>query len=311
MNSNKRVGVVGVGKMGTYHAEHYTNLPGVQLTGVVDIDIDRARSVGKACGCNYFDDPTDLIGLVDGISIAVPSVAHREIAEVFISNGVDVLIEKPLASTVDDAQHIIETAKQNGVKLLVGHQERFNSAILTLAERLDSPTFFEVHRLNMFTGRGGDVDVVTDLMIHDIDLILALLGSPVASVSALGASVVTPYVDVANARVEFENGVAANVTASRVSESPVRSFVAYTNSGNLQLDLIEQTITEIKTVPSAQNGTQPVTISEQIYVKPNHTLRSELLHFIDIMSNEDQPRVTGEDGLAALQVAQMVSESIS
>lgn len=310
MNSNKRVGVVGVGKMGTYHAKHYTNLPGVQLTGVVDIDPNRAWSVGKACGCDFFDDPTDLIGLVDGVSIAVPSVAHREIAELFISNGVDVLIEKPLASTVDDAKHIIEAARLNGVKLLVGHQERFNSAILALAERLDSPTYFEIYRLNMFAGRGGDVDVVTDLMIHDIDLILALLNSPVASVSAFGASVVTPFVDVATARVEFENGVAANITASRVCENPVRSFEAHSNSNFLRLDLINQTLTDVKTNSGAQISGHPFSISEHIYVEPNNTLRSELMHFIDILWNEDQPRITGEDGLAALQVAQMVSESI-
>ncbi len=296
--------------MGEFHVRHYAANPNVELVGVADIDESRAKWISQTYHCDWYADPADLVDNVDAVSIAVPSIDHRSVAELFISQGVHVLMEKPLASTVDDAEHIVNLANQHDVQLLVGHQERFNPAIVALTQQIEEPQYIEAHRLGLFTGRGGDVDVITDLMIHDIDLLLAFIKSPVKSVSALGSSVVTSYLDIANARIEFANGAVANVTASRVAQEKVRKFQVYTHNEYLNLDLLEQTITKTTKNHSARNDGSIVLVKEPIEITQNLTLKAEIDHFIEILENGTKPFVTGEDGLMALQVAQTVRESV-
>ena len=310
-DKKRRIGVVGVGYMGELHAQHYTANANADLVCVVDIDKDKARSIAKKFNCSYCMDPRELLGRIDGVSIAVPSNKHKEIADIFIAEGVHILMEKPLAPTVDEAEHIVSQANKYGTKLLVGHQERFNSAIKELADRIDSPLYVEAHRQGLFAGRGGDVDVITDLMIHDIDLVLTLITSPVQSVSALGARAVTRHVDIANARIEFQNGAVANVTASRVASERIRNFKVYANNQYLELDLLNQTMTLTSTTNHSNSNSSITTIEEPVNITPNLTLKTEINHFVDILSNGTAPYVTGEDGLYAVRVAQMIRDTVS
>ena len=303
MLNRPQIGVAGVGYIGEFHARHYAANPYADLVGVVDIDESRAKAIAELYHCDWYTDPYAIAQKVDAVSVAVPSVEHRNVAEIFIREGVHVLVEKPLAATVKEAENIVEAAKQYGVQLLVGHQERFNSAIVELAQQIDQPQYIEAHRAGFFSGRGGDVDVITDLMIHDIDLLLALIDSPVSAVSALGASVVTSCLDIANARIEFENGAVANVTASRVSNEKVRNFDVYTQNEYLNLDLLEQTITKTTKKKDARNGESFIYVKQPIEITPNLTLKAEIDHFIDVLRQGIEPFVIGQDGLRALRVA--------
>ena len=308
--SHIKVGVIGVGFMGALHAKHYAANSQANLVSVVDIDESRAKSIANLHGCAFFTDPEQMIDQVDAVSIAVPSNKHKEVADLAISKGVHILLEKPLAPTVSEAQDIVELANKFGVKLLVGHQERFNSAIKELADRIDMPQYVEAHRHGQFEGRGGDVDVITDLMIHDIDLVLTLIKSPIQAISALGAKAVTPHIDIANARIEFQNGAVANVTASRVANERVRNFKVYANNQYLELDLLKQSMTLTTTTADHKNGDGTTTIQEPIDIIPNLTLKTQIDHFVDIVRNGAAPYVTGEDGLSAVRVAQMIRETV-
>ena len=310
MKNRIKVGVAGVGYMGEFHVRHYAANANVELVGVADIDESRAKRISQTYHCDWYADPADLVDKVEAVSIAVPSIEHRNVADLFISEGVHVLMEKPLASTVDDAEHIVNQANRHNVQLMVGHQERFNPAIIALTQQIDEPQYIEAHRLGLFSGRGGDVDVITDLMIHDIDLLLAFIKSPVKSVSALGSSVVTSYLDIANARIEFANGAVANVTASRVAQEKVRNFQVYTQNEYLNLDLLEQTITKTTKNSSARKDGSIILVKEPIEITPNLTLKAEIDHFVEILEVGTKPFVTGEDGLMALQVAQIVRETV-
>ena len=304
-----RIGVVGVGYMGRLHVRNYMRQAEVDLVAVADIDPTLGRQAAKEFKCDYVEDSKDMIGLVDAVSIAVPSVGHFAVAKPFIEAGVHILMEKPLASTVDEAQRLVELADEHGIRLLVGHQERFNSAVMAVADRMGEPKFINAQRCGQFAGRNGDVDVITDLMIHDIDLILALVKSPVKNVSAVGASVVTEHVDIANARIEFESGAAANVTASRVSNDRIRTFEVYDGDQYLTLDLLNQSITST----SAQQENQldgDALVAESITIAKKHTLESEIEHFVQVLSGNAEPLVTAQDGLSALLVANMVYREI-
>ena len=294
--------------MGSLHAQHFAANEHVDLVGVVDIDSNQAHSVAESVGCAAYTEPDPLLGEIDAVSIAVPSVLHREVAEIFLDEGIHMLMEKPLASSVTDAEFIVGKAKENSVKLLVGHQERFNSAIMEIAHRIDQPKYIEAHREGQFAGRGGDVDVITDLMIHDIDLVLAMVNSPVKSVSALGASVVTSHVDIANARLDFENGTVANVTASRVANGRARNYKIYMPRQILDLDLLDQSVWLHSKVNGIAVGSDRT--EQKIDTVPAITLKHEIDHFVDIVRNGGDPFVSGDDAVSALRVAQMVREKI-
>ena len=294
--------------MGSLHAQHFAANEHVDLVGVVDIDSNQAHCVAESVGCAAYTEPDPLLGDIDAVSIAVPSVLHRKVAEIFLDEGIHMLMEKPLASSVTDAEFIVEKAKENSVKLLVGHQERFNSAIMEIAHRIDQPKYIEAHREGQFAGRGGDVDVITDLMIHDIDLVLAMVNSPVKSVSALGASVVTSHVDIANARLGFENGTVANVTASRVANGRARNYKIYMPRQILDLDLLDQSVWLHSKVDGIAVGSDRT--EQRIDTVPAITLKHEIDHFVDIVRNGGDPFVSGDDAVSALRVAQMVREKI-
>ncbi len=309
MTEKLRIGVVGVGYMGRLHAQHFANNERVELLGVVDTDISRVNPLAESLRCRAYTDATELLGQVDAVSIAVPSSRHRAVAEIFLPEGVHVLMEKPLASTVDDAQFVVDLARHHQAKLLVGHQERFNAAIMKIAHRVDKPKFIEATRQGQFVGRGGDVDVITDLMIHDIDLVLAMTRMAVTSVSALGASVITSHVDIANARLEFTNGAVANVTASRVATDKVRNFKIYMCNELMDLDLLDQSVWLEKQTTNAVGISSDLT-REAIDTVPTITLKNEIDHFVEIVLNGGTPFVSGEDAVSALRVAQLVREKI-
>ncbi len=305
-----RIGVVGVGYMGSLHAQHFAVNPHVDLIGVVDTDFERAGNAAQSLNCLAFAEPAALLGRIDAVSVAVPSVQHREVADIFLNEGVHLLMEKPLAPTVADAQAVVDAARRNNVKLLVGHQERFNAAIMKITHRIDKPILIEATRHGQFAGRGGDVDVITDLMIHDIDLVLAMIHSPVVSVSALGASVITPHVDIANARLEFADGAVANVTASRVANGKIRNFRIYMNDEVMDLDLLDQSVWLEKQQFDGMDGRQMDLIRESIDTVPTITLKNEIDHFVEIVRNGGAPFVSGEDAISALRVVQSVREKI-
>jgi len=304
------IGVIGSGFMGQLHAKHYCAHVDVNLFGVADTDEHIGRQVAAHHGCKYFEDSREMIEFVDAVSIAVPSSDHWQVAEPFIRSGVHVLIEKPLATTVEDARRLVDLSNEFGVMLLVGHQERFNSAVMAVADRLHAPKFINAQRLGEYVGRAGDVDVITDLMIHDIDLVLTLVDSPVKRVSAVGASVITDHYDVANARIEFDNGAVANVTASRVSKVRVRELEVYDGDQYLTLDLLHQRITATAP-PSKKQHEDESFVVEPVTIVSKHTLETEIEHFVDVLSERAAPIVTGEDGLLALRVADMVYKEIA
>jgi predicted dehydrogenase len=258
-----RVGVVGVGYLGSIHARIYARMPDVELVGVADIDPTIAKKVGAECHCDVYNAPEQLLDEVEAVSIVVPTTMHREVSQMFIDNGVDILLEKPVAHTVEDAEALVEAAEKAGIILQVGHLERFNAGVIALADMLDRPRFFEVHRLGTFVERATDVDVITDLMIHDIDIVLSLVASPLQRVAAVGTRVVTSHVDIANARLEFEDGTVANVTASRVSNKKFRRIRVFGESRYLALNFADQQLEVVRPHKNNQNDRFAEIISEK------------------------------------------------
>jgi predicted dehydrogenase len=305
-----RVGVVGVGYLGSIHARIYARMPEVELVGVVDVDVAARTRAGEECGCPAFASAEELLDRVDAVSIVVPTTLHRAEAQRFIDAGVHVLLEKPVAHTVEDAAVIVEAAERRGVVLQIGHLERFNAGVATLAERLERPRFIEVHRLGTFVERATDVDVVTDLMIHDIDIVLSLIRAELRYVSAVGTRVVTDHVDIANARLEFANGSVANVTASRVSNKRFRRFRVFADSCYMALDYTDQQIEVVRAGPRPDGGGFAAIRTEQIDVRPRPPLDAELEHFVETVRDGGRPLVSGRDGLEALRVAEIVRRRI-
>ena len=301
-----RVGVIGAGFMGKLHATHYLANDRVELVGVADICPETAKKVADELNCAWFTDSEKLADNVDAVSVAVPSTAHYEVVKTCIERNVHTLIEKPLASTISEAQGIVDLTQRYGTICMVGHQERFNPAIVKALEIVEEPKFIDAHRQGRYMGRGGDVDVINDLMIHDIDLVLAFIKAPVIDVSGIGAPVVTDHVDVVNARIAFKNQIAANVTASRVETERRRIFRIYTRKGFVKLDLLNQTVTVNAKLSDWDSGSELVEVETKVEVAPNITLKAEIDHFVDTIFSGGVPLVTVEDGMAAMQVAEMI-----
>lgn len=297
-----RVGVVGVGYLGRFHALIYSRMPDAELVGVFDTDQARASAVAEEAGCRSFASADQLIGLVDAVSIVVPTTAHLAASAPFLEAGIHVLLEKPIAPSLADGAEIVRLAAEHGVTLQIGHVERFNAGVMALAERIRSPLYLEAQRMGGFVERATDVDVVSDLMIHDIDIILSLVGADISAISAVGASVLTGHVDIANARLEFANGAVANVVASRVSDKPTRRIRVFQPRGYLSLDFVEQTIDSA--VPREVEGAaRPEIVRERIQVEPVKPLDAELAAFVSGIREGQAPLVDGRTGLAALEVA--------
>ncbi len=303
MSDKLRVAVIGVGYLGRFHALIYSRMPQVVLVGVVDADPDRAATVAAEAGCAVFDDIHAVLEHgVDAVSIVVPTTAHLPAAAPFLSRGIAVLLEKPIAATLEDGIEIVRLAQAKGAILQIGHVERFNAGVMALARRIQAPVYIEAQRMGGFVERATDVDVVSDLMIHDIDIILALVGTRITDISAVGASVLTDHVDIASARLEFDNGAVANVVASRVSDKTTRRIRVFQPGRYLSLDFIEQTIDIAE--PRALDGTaRPEIARERIHVEPVKPLDAELADFVACISEGRKPLVDGQTGLNALEVA--------
>ena len=309
MSSPLRVGVVGVGYLGQIHARIYASMPEVKLTAVADTDLAAAEKVAKAHGCEAFTDANALIGRVDAVSIVVPTVAHLAVARPFLAAGVHMLMEKPLAPTYEEALELVELAERSNAVFQVGHLERFNAGVMALAERVQRPRFIEVHRLGTFVERATDVDVVTDLMIHDLDIVMSLVGAPVKDVAAVGVPVLTEHVDIANARIEFANGAVANITASRVSNKKQRRIRVFAPNRYYALNYIDQQIEVARATP--RPGARPDITVESVVIEPQQPLDAELKHFIQTINMRGTPLVTGRTALEALKLALLVKEKIA
>ncbi len=303
-----RVGVVGVGYLGRFHTLIYSRLAQASLVGVCDTDPDRAASVAAEAGCAAYDDPLALIGQVDAVSIAVPTTAHREVACAYLEQGVHVLLEKPLAVDAREGAEIVTTAERKGAILQVGHLERFNAGVMALAARIDAPRYIEAQRMGGFVERATDVDVVADLMIHDIDIILALVDADLVDVRAVGTPVLTPRIDIASARLEFSNGTVANAVASRVSDKKTRRIRVFQPQGYLSLDFIGQTLDSA--APAQSDGQRREIQRSRVRVEPAQPLDREIEAFIDCVQRRKRPLVDGHTGLRALDVALQVQASI-
>ncbi|NEX20369.1 Gfo/Idh/MocA family oxidoreductase [Thiorhodococcus mannitoliphagus] len=304
-----RVGVVGVGYLGRFHALIYSRIPHVHLVGVVDTDPARARAVADEAGCRSFPAIDQLAEEVDAVSVVVPTTAHLEASGPFLKRGIHVLLEKPIAPSLEEGAEIVRLAGAHGAILQVGHVERFNAGVMALAERIRSPLYLEAQRMGGFVERATDVDVVSDLMIHDIDIILSLVASEISSISAVGASVLTEHVDIANARLEFANGAVANVVASRVSDKPTRRIRVFQGGAYLALDFVEQTI-DVAAPRAVEGAERPEIVREQIKVEPVKPLDQEIAAFVRCVQEGKPPLVDGPTGLEALKVALEVQACI-
>ncbi|HJY81203.1 MAG TPA: Gfo/Idh/MocA family oxidoreductase [Candidatus Binatia bacterium] len=305
-NNNLRVGVVGVGYLGYFHAQKYAVQPSVKLVGVVDVDSTRATEVAVACHTQASADYRDLFGQVDCVSIAVPTQLHHVVARDFLTRGIDVLVEKPLTATAAEGRELVELAAHHHCILQVGHLERFNPALRSLAGILTAPRFIECHRVAPFVERGTDVDVVRDLMIHDLDVILSLVRSSVASMEAFGVPVLTAEPDIANARLRFASGCIANITASRVALKRERKMRIFQPDTYLVVDYGEQRIRICRREPGSQPGGLPNLTYEEREVGGEDALEEEIRAFLRAVRERSEPVVSGHDGLQALEVAEQI-----
>jgi len=309
MTNKLHVAVVGAGYLGCFHALIYSRMPDVALVGVVDPDADRAHAVAAEAGCVAFTNAEALLERVDAVSIVVPTSVHLQVAAPFLRRGVHTMLEKPIAATREEGEEIVRLAEQSGAILQIGHLERFNAGVMALARRISAPRYIEAQRMGRFTERAADVDVISDLMIHDIDIILSLIGSPIRDIAAVGTSVLTAHIDIANARLEFADGAVANVVASRVSDRKMRRIRVFQPSGYLSLDFITQTIDSA--CPKAVRGAErPEIVRERIQVEPVKPLDQELEAFVYCVRAFRPPLVDGRVGLEALKVAIEVQSSI-
>jgi predicted dehydrogenase len=304
---NVRIAVIGVGYLGQHHARIYAAMEGVTLVGIADTDRVRAQQIAAKYGTDVFTDTRELIDRVDAVSVAVPTVGHGDVALPFLAAGKAVLVEKPLAASVEEADRLIAAAEQSGAVLAVGHTERFNPAIEAARPMIESPRFIEVHRLGTFPERSLDIDVIFDLMIHDLDVLLALVRSDVVSVEAVGVNVLTPRTDIANARLRFASGCIANLTASRISRDRVRKIRFFQKNTYVSVDYAAREVEVFKLIredgrPAINGGRLPVVDDEP--------LRRELADFVEAARTGKKPGVTGREGRDALALATLVAEKM-
>lgn len=303
-----RTAVIGVGYLGRFHAQKYAALENAELVAVVDPNPDAAANVAEECNTQAFSDYNEIMSKVDAVSIVVPTQLHYQVAKEFLENGIHVLLEKPITVTVAEADELIEIAHRNKLVLQVGHLERFNSAVLALDGVLASPQFIESHRLAPFNPRGADVNVVLDLMIHDIDIIQNLVRSPIASIDSKGVSVLTNEDDIANARITFENGCVANVTASRVSMKPQRKMRIFQPDAYISIDFQDKVLSIHRKGEKEMFPGIPEITSEESIFENSDAIMAEASAFLDAINNGTPPPVTGEDGREALKTAIHISE---
>lgn len=305
-----RAAVVGVGYLGVFHAEKYARLDGVELVGVVDVRTERAREVARSLGTQAFCDYRDLFGRVDCVSVVVPTPVHYELASAFLKHDVDVLVEKPMAENAEQGRALVELAERRKRVLQVGHLERFNPAIQSLAEILTHPRFIECHRLAPFTERGTEVDVILDLMIHDLDVILSVVHTPVQRVEAVGVPVLSETVDIANARLRFAGGVIANITASRVALKKERKIRFFQADTYVSVDYGDKRVLICRRRPPPPGSSLPaIEISEKSFGAAD-ALYDEIRAFVKAVRTRERPLVDGPTAVRALEVAELIRSSL-
>jgi len=309
MTTKLKTAVVGVGRLGGFHAEKYAELTSSELIGVSDLDNARAAEVAGKLGVKAFSDYRELLPLVDAVSIATPTEHHLKIGEAFLKKGVHVLVEKPIAMDSAEARRLVEAGRSSGALLQVGHLERFNPAVVALEGRLKTPLFIESYRLSPFSARSTDIDVILDLMIHDIDIILNLVGDELVDIKAMGIPVITKHVDMANARLRFAGGCVANVTASRVSRESRRNIRIFQSDSIISIDYAAQHISITRALKAGIDGPGSL-VDEEIDITKKNSLLEEIRSFVDSCIKGKTPLVTGEAGKRALVVAEKIQESV-
>jgi predicted dehydrogenase len=303
-----RAAVIGVGHLGQHHAAKYAARRDVRLAGVVDVDAERRAAAARRFGAPAFADHRQIVGKVDCVSVVVPTQHHYAVARDCLAAGIDVLVEKPLTTTVEEGKALVEFAAMKQQVLQVGHLERFNPAIRQVRTLVETPRFIECHRLAPFGERGTDVDVVLDLMIHDLDIVLSMVPSSVRAVDAVGVPVLTPNIDIANARIRFANGCIANLTSSRVSSKRERTIRIFQQDAYIAADYDQCRVRVCRRVPNRESG--PTLSMEQHAVAEGDALADEIGAFVDAVARRAAPAVSGWDGLKALELAHTILETM-
>ncbi len=310
------VAIIGAGTFGRQHARVYRKLPEAELVGVFDADAARAQAVAQEFGCRVFSSLEEAAGAARAASLAVPTAQHAEVGCWLLDRGLDVLVEKPIAPSVPEADRLIAAAHASGRLLQVGHLERFNPAVVTAQRIVTRPLFFEVHRLSLFTPRSLDVDVVLDLMIHDLDIVLALCNAGIGEVRAAGLAILSPKIDIANVRLSFDNGCVANFTASRVSTERVRKLRFFQPAQYVSLDYTRQDLVVFSVGPATGGDSRETGISRRLLMEEagsaprEEPLHAQLRHFLECVRTRRPPAVGGEEGRRVLQVALQIVEAV-
>ena len=308
MIDNINIGVVGTGKLGTFHIQKLLNISNAKLVGIHDSDKELMRKHAEKYNVNTFDEVDKLIEKCDAITIATPTTEHFNVSKHALENGVHIFIEKPITYKLEDAFDINNMAKQNNKIVQVGHIERFNSAFTESVNYIDNPQFIEIHRISPFPNRSLDIPVVMDIMIHDLDILLSITkNNSIKKIDATGASVVTNFIDLANARIEFDNGLVANLTASRISAKQMRKVRIFQPKSYLGIDLLDKKIDFFEII----DGQDDFINSKNLKFDNSDALENELIHFIDCIRNNKKPLVSAEDGIAALELGLKIEELIN
>jgi predicted dehydrogenase len=302
-----RIGVIGVGHLGQHHARLLATMDDVELVGICDSNRSRAEEISAKFGSAVVADSRDLLDCVDAVTVAVPTVAHVDVAVPFLQAGIATLVEKPIASSVAGADRLVEAAERSGAILATGHTERFNPAVAAALPIISGPRFIEIHRLGTFPERSLDIDVIFDLMIHDLDLLLTMVKSDVTTIEAVGVNVLTPKADIANARLTFASGCIANVTASRISRERVRKARFFQNDAYVSIDYASQ---ELEVFRLVKNGPRPIIQGGKVDVATEEPLRRELADFVQAVRTGGRPGVSGRDGRQALELATRVADTM-
>lgn len=306
-----KTAVIGAGHLGNYHCQKMVSIENAELVALCDLDEEKAKAKAKEYNCQAFTDYKSLVDHVDAVLVATSTPSHYEIAKFFIENKKHVFLEKPITETVSQAEELCELAQKMDVKLQVGHVERFNPALVEAQKKLKKPLFIEVHRLAPFKPRSTDVDVVLDLMIHDLDVVMNLMDSPITQVSAVGTPVITPHVDIANARLEFESGAVANLTASRVSQTAKRKFRVFQETQYLSIDFGTGELNLTTKTGEWENFEEDMPLSFDAWeLEKGDALLSEDQSFIDCIQKNETPIVSGVQALNALKVAEKIRDEI-
>ena len=306
-----RVGVIGVGHLGEYHVQKYMALPMVELVGVADTNRDRLQEVSRRYGIKSFANHRDLLPLVEAVSLAVPTEMHFEVAKDVLSHGVHLLVEKPITYQLEPADTLVQMSLERDLVLQVGLVERFNPAVVKMESMLTQPLFIESHRMNVFTPRGTDVDVVLDLMIHDLDIILHIVKSEVKELHAVGMSVVTGKTDIANARLIFQNGTVGNLTASRVSDKSLRKIRIFQPDAYLHVNCLKRELTVTRLDGKVRDLSElPQVMSNKVQFPGSDPLADQIASFVNSVIHRSQPVVSGQEGRRALKFALAIMDQI-